>query len=216
MENLNGETRTDSLLRSRSGSKHYQRGVTFFVTLLFVLFPCASTAEIYLTQDQALDIILESDTEHIYDPKPVSAEVAQMLRERKLETSQPQKTAHFFVGKRNGLVTGYALIDNEIGKHLPITYIVGISPAGKVTRVEMMVFREIRGWEPRERRFMKQFEEKSKDDTLKVGDSIRNVTGATLSARAITKGVSRALLLWQNYYGTTRYQSHERDIRPRV
>ena len=168
------------------------------LALLSVVAPAA--AEVYLTKEQALILVLGADTEQSYEPKPLDPELTARIEERGL-LGERKEQAHFFVARRNGAISGYALIDSEVGKHLPITYIVGFTPTGQVTRVEMMVFREVRGWEARERRFMAQFEGKGSSDRLQIGAGLKNVTGATLSSRAIAKGVQRALLLWQHFYG---------------
>lgn len=158
------------------------------------------TAEVYLTKEQALEVALPKDCKPRYDPQTITAELAEKLSAAHL-LGEEQKQAHFFVCESQGLAKGYALIDSEIGKHLPITYVVGLSAQGKVTRVEMMVFREVRGWEAREHKFLQQFEGKAPNDEFKLGDQISNVSGATLSAASMTRGVKRALLLWQNFYG---------------
>ncbi len=170
------------------------------LALCFLLSAVPARAEIYLTVDQALDLILGKDTAHPADPRDVSEELQEKLQDEGLLSGE-MKRANFYRGEKDGKVTGYALIDNEVGKHLPITYIVGISPEGKVTRVEMMVFREVRGWEARERSYLEQFEGKGQEDEMQVGKSIKNVSGATLSCKAFAKGVRRALALWQHFYG---------------
>lgn len=136
-----------------------------------------------------------------YEPKPLSSELIEKLDKLSL-LGETQKEAHFFTCRKNAQISAYALIDSEVGKHLPITYIVGITNAGQVSRVEIMVFREEIGWEVRERGFLQQFENKQVSDKLKLGDTIRNISGATISSRSLTKGVKRALFLWQNFYGS--------------
>ena len=174
----------------------------FIVVISFVALP--AQAEIYLTQSQALEVVFGEECMQSYEPKIITPDIRSALKKEGLLGEPEAKNAHFFVCKdRNAKITGYALIDEEVGKHLPITYIVGISPAGRATRVEMMVFREIRGWEVRERKFMAQFEGKNGKDDLSIGHGISNITGATLSSRAIAKGVARALFLWARFYGTT-------------
>ena len=66
--------------------------------------------------------------------------------------------------------------------------------------MEMMIFREVRGWEARERTFLQQFEGRDERSDLKVGQGIRHVSGATLSSKAIAKGTARALYLWSHFY----------------
>lgn len=167
---------------------------------VFLAFAAPARAEVYLTKEQALALVLGADCEQSYEPRPIDSALNGQLEERGL-LGERKDQSHFFVAKRNGQIAGYALIDSEVGKHLPITYIIGFTPTGQVSRVEMMVFREVRGWEARERRFMAQFEGKGATDRLQVGAGLKNVTGATLSSRAIAKGVQRGLFLWQHFYG---------------
>lgn len=160
-----------------------------------------ANAEVYLTKEQALKLVLGADCQVRYEPRALSAELRERIDELGL-LGENEKQAHFFSCSRDGKVSGYALIDSEVGKHLPITYIVGISPAGKATRVEVMVYREEIGWEVRDRDFLKQFEDKSLLDNLKLGQSVRHISGATISSRSLTVGVKRALFLWETFYGS--------------
>ena len=157
-------------------------------------------AQVYLNRDQALDLACRREEIKEYDPQVVTSEIAKLLDKKNLGEEE-KDIAHFFKCRNGEVITGYALIDGEIGKHMPITYIVAINTEGKISRVEMMVFRETIGSEARERAFMSQFEGKDLTDNLSIGSGIRNVTGATLSARAIAKGVKRALFLWEQFYG---------------
>ena len=149
-------------------------------------------AEVYLSKEQALELVLGSDVEHKHQPMVLTSDQQEELSKLGLLAGEMPK-AHFFVGNKSGQVTGYALIDQEVGKHLPITYIVGLDLNGQVTRVEMMVFREVRGWEARERQFVSQFQGKKFGDSFGVGNNIKHITGATLSCRHVTDGVRRIL-----------------------
>lgn len=74
----------------------------------------------------------------------------------------------------------------EIGKTQPITtgFVV---EKGRIKSVEVLIYRESHGWEVSKPFFTKQFS----NATLKSGDrlsaDIRNIAGATLSVRALTK-----------------------------
>lgn len=166
----------------------------------------ADDDQIFLSQSEALRLVCGVDATSRYDPRTLPEPlVSQLQRDRLWYDSADlgsERRAHFYRCERNGKIAAYALIDREIGKHLPITYIVGFSSAGAVSRVEMMVFREVRGWEPRERIFMSQFEGRIAGAPLRVGKEIRNVAGATYSAKSIAKGVARALALWKYFYGS--------------
>lgn len=88
---------------------------------------------------------------------------------------------------------GRAIIVEEIGKHRGITFVVGVDPSGRVAGVAILVYREHYGGEVRDRRFLAQYRGKRADDPLRPAEDIRNIAGATLSARAIGRGVKKAL-----------------------
>jgi len=169
-------------------------------SVLWLFVHSTSVAEVYLSKEEALKQVLGAECHYVYEPKNVPQSLMQLMAQRGM-TTQNESTAHFFSCTEPDGTRSVAVIGAEIGKHLPITYIIGISSSGEVRRVEMMVFREIRGWEVRERRFMLQYEGKRKGDDVTIGRQIRNVSGATLSAQAISRGVEKSLLLWEHFYG---------------
>ncbi|MBI2375598.1 MAG: FMN-binding protein [Deltaproteobacteria bacterium] len=98
-----------------------------------------------------------------------------------------------FVARTGEHIDGYALIDEELGQHQPITFAARLSPDGKVERVEIMVYREGQGGEVREERFRRQFVGKSGTDPLRLGQDVNAIAGATISSRSISVGVRRAI-----------------------
>ena len=85
-----------------------------------------------------------------------------------------------------------AWILEEIGKTQPITtgFIV---ENGKIKSVEILIYRESHGWEVSKPFFTKQFSNASLKTDYQLSTGIRNVAGATLSVRAITKLARLAL-----------------------
>jgi len=107
----------------------------------------------------------------------------------------PEKPSYtFYVASTGGHVDGYALIDDEMGQHLPITFAVKLSPGGMIERQEIVVYREARGDEVRDERFRKQFVGKTAADAL--GEDVVAISGATISSKAMAVGVRRALVLF--------------------
>jgi len=100
-----------------------------------------------------------------------------------------------FTARRDDSVLGQAVIVEEIGKHRPITFVVGVRPDGGVQDVALMVYREPYGGEVRNSRFLAQYRGKDLTAPLLPFRDIRNITGATLSAEAIGRGVRKALAL---------------------
>ena len=100
-----------------------------------------------------------------------------------------------FFGTTGDHVDGYALIDEELGQHLPITFGVLVDPDGRMQRLEVLVYRESKGSEVREQRFGRQFAGKTASSPLRLGDDVVAVSGATISSKAMARGSKRALVL---------------------
>jgi Na+-translocating ferredoxin:NAD+ oxidoreductase RnfG subunit len=71
-----------------------------------------------------------------------------------------------------------------------------LSPAGEVRSLRVLAFHEPLEYKPTSR-WYSQFENRSLEAPLRVGGDIHGVVGATLSARATTRGVRRALAYFE-------------------
>jgi Na+-translocating ferredoxin:NAD+ oxidoreductase RnfG subunit len=101
----------------------------------------------------------------------------------------------FYVAHSGGHVDGYALFDREIGQHEYIDFATFFDGEGRVTRVEVVAYREPYGEGIRSQRFRKQFVGKEAASGFRPGHDIDIISGATLSAHAMAKAVKRATLL---------------------
>lgn len=105
-----------------------------------------------------------------------------------------------FTAKNGDKVLGYAVIVEEIGKHRPITFIVGVGMDRRIIDAALMVYREAYGGEVRDRRFLQQYKGKQLKDPLLPFRDIQNISGATLSVEAIGRGSKKALALVEAVY----------------
>ena len=164
------------------------------------LLLAAAAAETLLTREQALKIVFPKSESVKGETNALTEDQRKTLEEntglRFAENDYPT-----FVATTKEQPDGYAVILNEIGKHENITFIVGVSPKGRVMEVAVMEYRESRGEEVKEQRFLSQFRGKKSTDPIRVNQDIVNYTGATLSSYAIARGVRRALALTQLFYG---------------
>jgi len=94
---------------------------------------------------------------------------------------------------RGGILLGFAAVRNVTGKDQPITYLVATDSADALRDIDILVYREPRGGEVAYEAWRKQFRGKTSAAPLQVGKDIRNVSGATISANSVTRGVRRAL-----------------------
>ena len=93
---------------------------------------------------------------------------------------------------RGGTPLGRAIVVEEIGKHRPITFVVGLRPDRAVEDVAVMAYREVYGGEIASRRFLRQYEGKGPTADLRSPQGIRNIAGATLSVEAASRAVRKA------------------------
>jgi hypothetical protein len=156
-------------------------------------------AEVFLTEDEALKLMFpESDR--------VRKEILQLTPEQKALIESrigwkfPEQAFEVYIGESGATVGGYAMVQNTIGKHKPMTYMVGVDRKGRVSNVELLVFREARGSEVRTKRFNVQYEGKSVLDPVRINRDIINISGATMSVRSMSAGVKRVLVLIDEFY----------------
>ncbi|HEY4221900.1 MAG TPA: FMN-binding protein, partial [Myxococcota bacterium] len=100
-----------------------------------------------------------------------------------------------YVGKTGDRIDGLAVIDDQVGQHMPITFGFLVGTDGKMKRAEVMVYREPYGDSIRERRFLDQLVNKQESDPLRPGSDIDGITGATISSRSAAVAAHRALVV---------------------
>ena len=107
-----------------------------------------------------------------------------------------------FAARQNGRTIGYAVVVDEVGKHRPFTVIVAVTPDFRVKDVAVMVYRETRGGEITQRRFLAQYKGKREADPIQLDRDIIGVSGATLSVQGANRAVHKALAILQIVYGS--------------
>lgn len=157
---------------------------------------------VYLTEAEALQEVFPRSTRYVRrvitltSAQQAAAERAlrRPLGDREIPVTLCYDAAGRFVG--------YAVVSEESGKYRPITYIVGVTPRFAVEKVAIMVYRESRGGEVRTPRFLYQYRGKTTRDPIRTNQDIVNISGATISVRAINAGVKKVLYLVHQAYGS--------------
>ena len=154
--------------------------------------PSAARARVLVTVEEALALAfpgaeIERRTVFLTDAqRAVATELA----------GQAPATAvvHPYVAKRDGEIVGTAYFDTHVVRTLAETVMIAVDREGRVGRVEVLSFDEPPDYLPREP-WYRQFDQRALDAELELRRSIRPVSGATLTARATTDAVRRALAL---------------------
>ena len=133
----------------------------------------------------------------VFDNNPPKAEVLWLNKDLKKQITE------ILDHKYKGLRVRYwrqgkhsAWVLDEIGKEKPITAGFVINNK-KIQLIKILVFRESRGWEVRHDFFTEQFKQAKLKDNHRLDKTIDNISGATLSVRAVRKLAQIALLLDQ-------------------
>lgn len=92
---------------------------------------------------------------------------------------------------------GWFFLDEVIGKHEFITYVVALTPDGAVKGIEILDYRETHGSQIQHPKWRAQFVGKKAGAPLKLDEDIQNISGATLSCRNVANGVRRILATYQ-------------------
>lgn len=119
-------------------------------------------------------------------------------------TTEKGEVIEFYVGRKNGQPTGIAFKKNTIGYGGNIALMIGVTPEGKIYGIQIMEQNETPGLGAKisHPNFLKQFTNKDLSSTRwevkKLGGDFDQISAATVSSRAITKGVKEGLNFFQS------------------
>ena len=163
--------------------------VAVLLALLFLAAPAA--ARVYITQQDAL-------RQAFPEPQTIERRVlylddAQAGRAGdRAGAAVEARVIPYYVGLTGDRIKGYAYFDTHLVRTLPQTVLILLAPEGRIRAIEIVSFDEPEDYLPRAR-WLAQFEGVEDDGALAPGGRIHALTGATLSARAVTAAARRVL-----------------------
>lgn len=170
------------------------RGLLVAVVVALGL-PAAPSAKVYHSRTEALALAFP-DAERVETRTHVLTDEQRDEIQRLSGAALDSKLVKLYWGVKSGEVQGYAFIDVHTVRTLPEAFLVVLDRSGEVRSLRVLAFYEPLEYQPADR-WYGQFERKTLREPLRLGDDIHGVVGATLSARATTQGVRRALALYQ-------------------
>ena len=174
------------------------------IIIVAMVTPTAQLAadDVYLTLEEAPRTVFPNadsiERQDIQSSEEFKNEIRALIGRAQPSVWEPYYIT--FVAKKDGEILGYAVVCEEIGKHRPITFITAIDTEGKIIDVAVMMYREAYGGEVRYPGFTRQFRGKSLDDPIAPRKNLKTISGATLSSRAMARGVRKALAVLQLTY----------------
>ena len=152
-------------------------------------------AVVLYAKNEALQLIFpEADSiepEAVFLTSTQAAEVEKLARS---SLESPLLTVH--VGRKGADVLGYAFLDIHVVRTQPEALFVVLTPEGAVDSVLIVAFHEPQEYMPSDR-WQRQFVGAILTPDLQVRRGIAPISGATLSANAMTDAVRRALAVYQ-------------------
>jgi len=110
------------------------------------------------------------------------------------------RLATAYAGWRGDTLVGVAFFDSRIVRTMPALLMVVVAPDSTVARVDVLAFHEPPDYRP-PARWLGTFDGHRLDERLWPDADIRNLSGASLSARAVTESVRLAIALYTSIAG---------------
>lgn len=150
-----------------------------------------AAGKVFLSQEEALEIAFPDADRVERETYVLSDEQLQALQKH-ARAEFPNQIITVHRGYRDGELLGYAFIDVHTVRTLPEAFLVVLTPEGTVRTLRVLAFYEPLDYLPTGR-WYEQFGGKDSEAPLRLGGDVHGIVGATLSARAATAGVRRAL-----------------------
>jgi hypothetical protein len=152
-------------------------------------------AKVFYSREEALALAFP-DADRIASETVVLEDEQARRVEEFSRAELESRLVRIYRGFRGDELLGYAFIDVHNVRTLPEAFLVVLNPGGDVRSLRLLAFHEPQEYMPPERWYA-QFEHKSLKESLRLGGDVHGIVGATLSAQATTRGVRRALALYE-------------------
>lgn len=129
--------------------------------------------------------------------KALGGRLTHILREKGAQEINQQRDFTFYFAKKEGRLSGAALIIDEPGKWGLIKFIVRLSPQGEIRGAAVMAYKEVRGRPIASQSFLRQFAGKSLNSPLRLNQDIQAISGATVSSEAACFVMKKAMVLYK-------------------
>lgn len=189
--------------------------ISLMSVFLFCMITTTATvcvAITIMTKEEALKQIFPKGTKIEVETKELSGETLENIKKRlggdliyEQEGSESApvestNTVDFYFGVKDGKRIGVAIHDVEPGRWGPVEFITAMDIRGTVKAVRVLSYQEQRGQPIARLSFLNQYRGKSSKSVLTVGKDIIGVSGATISSRAATFTVKKAIVIYEEVY----------------
>ncbi len=150
----------------------------------------------HLSDTEALELQLESDSDRVERDVLTldSEEIGDLRSTYRVRVFSDSYPIHKIYREGEEEPYRYAIPLQQPGQHEFMDLMYGIDADGTVHRIDLVVYREPYGGEVASRRFMRQFEDRSLNDSqFRVNLDVIHIAGATISAQSVARGTRKVL-----------------------
>ena len=169
------------------------RGSGLAAALIAAAIATPARARVEMTQAEALELAFpppqEVERRTLYLDEKGAADVKAAAG-----VALEVRVVPYYIGRAAGRVTGYAYFDTHLVRTLPETVMIRITPEATIAAIDIVAFDEPSDYRVTGR-WLDQFRGRGPDDAAGLPGTIRSLSGATLSARAVTDAARRVLAL---------------------
>ena len=167
------------------------RASAALIVLFLLTGALTARAEVFYAQDEALKAAFPSADD--VTPRTIILTDAQKDEvQRRASVKLDSFLLTLFVGRKEGTVLGYALIDTVEVRTMPATVMTVVSPGGEVQKAIILAFHEPPEYLP-PAAWMGRFEQQRDGAALVPGGRIPPIAGSTLSVDAVSGAVRKAV-----------------------
>jgi len=167
--------------------------ISFYLILLGgILFggsPIRDTAEKYIISQFDVDVSINMHTFKL-DTK------LKALVQNKVKQRFYRDELYYWTISNNDTTIAYALLDNVLGKSMPITFLVIMGIDGRIINLDVIKYREAYGGEVDNKNWLAQFTNSTDTSQFIVGKNIDGISGATISVNSLSKGIQKIAVLF--------------------
>jgi hypothetical protein len=167
------------------------------ILALAALLAAPARAQVFMTQGEALGLAFPGA--HVQPMAVVLTPEQKTAVEKRARVRTTTALVTGYVATRNDSLIGIAFFDRRTVRTMPGVFMTVVAPDSTVARVDVLAFHEPPDYQPPQR-WLDRFRRRPLDDRLWPNRDLRNLSGATLSARAVTESARLALALYQVVY----------------
>jgi len=169
--------------------KYFAKIILILISFLFLASGIKEVTEEFITEQFGNDVII--NFEKFLIPEEIKKNI-------EYKSEQRFYSDHIYVWKimESDSLKAIGLMDNVLGKSLPITFLVVFNLEGTIITSSIVKYREPYGGGVSTSSWIKQFEGKNYKSSFDVGTDIQGISGATISVNSVSKGIKKLTILF--------------------